>query len=696
MERVEDSQKEGNVACSEGGPCLHQVYLEPGEYLRPGRTYGYKLIEIQSTGESVWLMNPSAALHTMVDGCLNSGFRLPECTSGPTIRIAQARHIPGASTLEIDASIELATDSDGIDEVIVELNGAVIPHTLDDTNGHIVVRTDALRRGKNRLRMRATDAEGRTAPWIYHSTWVEEVPFRWQAGPMYLLFIDRFSDGDPSNNDPLPEVTTPSVQWSGGDLQGATAAINAGYFDALGVKTIWLSPVNAQINAAMPGRVSPRLIAPYHGYWPISGREVDPRFGGDQALRHFIDAAHERGIRVLLDLINNQVHEEHEYVQEHPEWFRTDCVCGLAPGCGWSERPFECLFAPYLPDIDWTHPGAQAQFIDDAVYWVEEYGIDGFRVDAVKHVESMAVFNLRQALSERFERGGDRIVMFGETAVSEGDRFSGLCGVQFNDGYDWINGYVGQNALDGQFDFPSYHRWAPVIDGSDRLNQIAAAMGDAERRYIDPDLNVLYLGSHDTPRIVSRVAGAPGRYCRFADECDGELPPEQSGAGADAYRRLRILWGLLYTTRGIPLLYYGDEIALSGGGDPDNRRPLPMIPTPETVSTLEADRATFFDYMGALGHLRNRAPSLQLGDRVTLWENETQLAYARRLGDSWTLSIAQLRPNTSMDILRRPWMGEVNDWDVLLGDVRIETTDDGWRFISGDSGFSVIQPASGE
>ena len=111
----------------------------------------------------------------------------------------------------------------------------------------------------------------------------------------------------------------------------------------------------------------PRLSA-------ISGRAVDPRFGGDAALREFIETAHSRGIRVLLDLINNQVHETHEYVEAHPEWFRTDCVCGLSPGCGWSERPFECLFAPYLPDIDWTHPGAQAQFIDDAVFWVEEYG----------------------------------------------------------------------------------------------------------------------------------------------------------------------------------------------------------------------------------------------------------------------------------------------------------------------------------
>ena len=78
-------------------------------------------------------------------------------------------------------------------------------------------------------------------------------------------------------------------------------------------RSIWLSPVNAQVERAMSARESDHLIAPYHGYWPIRGREVDARFGGNEALRAFVDGAHERGIRVLLDLINNQVHEAVSY-----------------------------------------------------------------------------------------------------------------------------------------------------------------------------------------------------------------------------------------------------------------------------------------------------------------------------------------------------------------------------------------------
>ena len=86
-------------------------------------------------------------------------------------------------------------------------------------------------------------------------------------------------------------------------------ALNAGYFDDLGVRSIWLTPVNEQVQNAMLSRSGTHMIAPYHGYWLMKGRSVEPRFGGNDGLRNFVNAAHARGIRVLLDLINNQVHE---------------------------------------------------------------------------------------------------------------------------------------------------------------------------------------------------------------------------------------------------------------------------------------------------------------------------------------------------------------------------------------------------
>ena len=110
------------------------------------------------------------------------------------------------------------------------------------------------------------------------------------------------------------------------------------------------------------------------------------------------------------------------------------------------------------------------------------------------------------------------------------------------------------------------------MEATARANRIGH--GDAERRYIDPDLNVLYPGSHDTPRILSRVTQTPGRYCRFADECDSP-PPETAEATPSA---LSSLWGLLYTARASHFFTMGMKW-LPGGGDPDNRRVLPFHQT---------------------------------------------------------------------------------------------------------------------
>jgi glycosidase len=384
------------------------------------------------------------------------------------------------------------------------------------------------------------------------------------------LLIDRFADGDSSNNQPLRGVVYPEVDWHGGDLMGATAVLNSGYFDRLGVKAIWLSPVNAQTNGDFGDRaLESRRIAAYHGYWPIKARMVEPRFGSDQALRDFVQAAHAKGVRVLLDLINNQVHEQHEYYQNHPDWFRTNCICGTN-GCGWSEKPLECLFASYLPDINWRNPEAEKQFIADALAWVEDFDVDGFRVDAVKHVESSAIFNLRFALDQKFG-GGERIVMIGETAVGQNDQWQDGCGESFQNGYAWINGYIGQNALDGQFDFPTHHqiRWQ-LLSGYGQYPNVENALQMASSQYDDQSLMVQFIGSHDTSRVISEAENQSNFGCAWPSECQAVGLVQN----LDVIKRLWRAWIVLYTQTAMPLLYYGDEIAMPGSTDPDNRRDM--------------------------------------------------------------------------------------------------------------------------
>src|SRR5690606_10556471 len=152
------------------------------------------------------------------------------------------------------------------------------------------------------------------------------------------------------------------------------------------------------------------------------------------------------GIRVLLDYVINHVHEGHEYAASHPDWLRAGCVCGSA-GCDWTERRLDCLFHPYMPDIDWQHRDAAEAPVADALWWLERFDLDGLRVDAVKSVEDAAIANLTPRVHERFEQAGTEYFLLGGTAM-------GWAGhsVEANRGeYDSISRYLGRFGLNGQF-----------------------------------------------------------------------------------------------------------------------------------------------------------------------------------------------------------------------------------------------------
>ncbi|MCA9542041.1 MAG: hypothetical protein KC620_24260, partial [Myxococcales bacterium] len=560
---------------------LFSTTLEPGPRLAPGGLYAYKLIV-----DGNWILDPASTHHAYDGACVNSAVHMPDCDARPEIIAQRLRH-PEAGAVQAEFDLRAAIDEVPIDTIEVTLDGEALPfrHTGD---GHFVTRADGLAAGKHRLRLRATDASGRAAAPVDLPFWVEDEAFDWRDGAMYLLFIDRFANGDRANDGPVGDPVLPIADWRGGDLEGARQVLETGYFEALGVRSIWLSPVNAQVDGHFPERDGDHRITAYHGYWPVRGTEVDARFGGDEALRAFVEAAHARGIRVLLDLINNQIHEQHVYNRAHPEWFRTGCVCGIDPECGWSQRPLDCLFASYLPDIDWRRPDTQAQFIADAINWLDAFDVDGFRVDAVKHVETTSIYNMRAELRRRFEQGGERIVMFGETAVTEGDVYDGPCGEHYSNGYEWVEAYTGVNGLDGQFDFPTHHHIQHgLLTGEESFVDIDHDIAKIETRYAASSTHVQFLGSHDSERMMSRAAGDPAGGCRFPGPGCDPLP----GLPADpaVFQRINRAQTLLWTLPGIPLLYYGDEIGMPGGNDPDSRRPMLWTPPLLDVGITNAE-----------------------------------------------------------------------------------------------------------
>jgi len=675
------------------GDGTYEITLSPNPRLTPGELYAYKLIV-----DGTWILDPNETHREYVDTCLNSALQMPACDAGPEILASELTTAWADRSARTRVTIRTAMDGATPDTITFSLDGAALPDgalTLDPAAGAFDVALSGLDEGRHVLSVRVTDAMGREAEPVDLPFWIEEEPFEWRDSLMYMMVVDRFANGERSIDAPVGAPVEYPADFHGGDLQGATEVVRSGYFDDLGVNVIWLSPINQQAEGHFEGRDGSRRFAGYHGYWPSRGRDVEPRFGGNAALREFVDEAHRHGIRVLFDLINNQVHDQHEYLADHPEWFRTACVCGIDAGCGWSERPLDCLFAPYLPDINWRVPGAERQFIDDAVYWVEEFGIDGFRIDAVKHVETNSITNLRAALSRRFEQGGHRLYLVGETAVGQWDSADYGCGETYADGYSWIDAYVGDNALDGQFDFPTHHQ---LQDGlvTDRMSyrDLEGVIRTAETRYDPRGLHVRFLGTHDSNRMASRAAFDPAQGCRWPDggAC-ASLPGDPTDAAV--FGRLRRAFTVLYTMPGVPFLYYGDEIAMAGGNDPDNRRD--MVWTDDLTglamgaTSTTAAQEGLRSHLMALGQARAESVALRRGRRVQLYVTDDLYVYAWVHDDPGELAIVAV--NRGGDVsgqrvdITSSMLGTVTSLEAVAGA--------GSATLAGATRFDLDLPAGG-
>ena len=186
------------------------------------------------------------------------------------------------------------------------------------------------------------------------------------------------------------------------------------------MRALWLSPFNTNPKGAYLASDGFHNVTGYHGYWPTKGREVEPRLGGDAALKSMVKAAHAHGIRVLQDFVINHVHQEHEYFKAHPEWFHRLRVRhqqlrldGAPPRLPVHELPARTSTG--------RTPTRRKQFEDDAVWWLDTFDLDGLRIDAVKHVPDAAMMNVSTAVRREFEASGTRVFLTGETAMGWSD-----------------------------------------------------------------------------------------------------------------------------------------------------------------------------------------------------------------------------------------------------------------------------------
>ncbi|NCG21060.1 MAG: hypothetical protein GWP91_18780, partial [Rhodobacterales bacterium] len=493
----------------------------------------------------------------------------------------------------------------------------------DTATGQISLSLTGLLPGKHSIRIEVQDATGRATEngEVFVPLWVEDVPFDWADGLMYFVFTDRFRDGGDDGFGPNAG-TIDGTDWMGGDLVGAKAALDEGYFDELGVRSIWLSPVYDNPEGSFGGSFNNQYTG-YHGYWPVGGRSVEDRWGangvsGDQALREFIDTAHEHGIRILLDSVLNHVHQDHEYITEHPEWFgAAPCACTSDPGeCNWDSNPIGCWFTDYLPDLDYRQPALVEQTLADAEWWVQTYDVDGFRVDAAKHMDHVILRSLRLRMAERYEApGGPEFYLVGETFVGAGGQWT-------------INDYVAPYELSGQYDFPLLYPIRGIGTGAgfrplaNEVQTSTDVYGDAIHRMS------VFLGNHDVGRYVTDMTGCDGYdpYTTLFNYCPDVLMDGSSssmtGQEWDLVNAMAMSFAFVTTQPGPPLLYYGDEIGLAGAGDPDNRRLMPW-------GSRSMAQQTLFDRVTALAQVRRGNRALQRGDRTELWVDDDLYVYSR-------------------------------------------------------------------
>ncbi len=425
-----------------------------------------------------------------------------------------------------------------------------------------------------------------------------------QAQVLYSLMIDRFENGDPSNDAPLrrPDVL-PQVDYQGGDLRGIAQRIESGFFDSLGVTTLWISPVTQNPRDAWGLNKEPfTRFSGYHGYWPIHTTRVDDRFGTSDDLHALLAVAHAHGMNVILDYVANHLHIHSPVLQAHPDWvtplYLPDGRKNLEL---WDDERLTTWFDEHIPTLDLERPEVCGPMTDSALYWVAEYDLDGFRHDACKHIPENYWRMLTRKMKQRFP---DRdLWQIGETYGSP----------------ELIGSYVRSGMIDAQFDFNVYHTALDVLTRGRSVRHLAAVAEQSLAAYGAHHTMGNITGNHDKARLISLAGGA---LSPDEDHKAAGWTREVGVGDSIGYRKLALIQALNCTLPGVPCIYQGDEYGEPGANDPDNRRMMRFDGySPREQAQRELTRA--------LVGLRRTSMPLLYGDMTTLALTDEVWIFAR-------------------------------------------------------------------
>jgi glycosidase len=671
------------------GPDAQGVFA--GEVqLAPGLV-AYKLII-----DGKFAQAPGARLRKYAGGIENSAVRVTDCHT-PTLGLltqSTTRPSPGQGRFQATVGFRRGQDAPPLDVTSVSVTlrrdgtSSALPAPVDGAAQTIAVDAPSLADGKYTVFVDARDASGRIAKTLRLVFWIEASAFSWQDALIYMVMVDRFKNGDASNDAQRTPSADERADFQGGDLQGLRDVIASGALDRLGVSALWLSPFHTNPVGPYLAQDGVHMTTAYHGYWPARAREVDGRIGGDAALRALVAEAHAHGIRVMQDFVVNHVHKEHEYVARHPTWFRTGCVCGTA-NCDWTAHRLDCMFSEYLPDVDWTVPAVGEQFGDDAVYWLDTFDLDGFRIDAVKHVEDVSITNLTARIRDEFEAAGTRVFLTGETAMGwNGDSLPAN-----QSEYDTISRYIGPNGLDGQFDFVLYHAAAYRTFDYDEKGLLHADFWAQEsgRQYPAGAIMTPYIDSHDTARsvTVATYRGQDANHARAIATDNKWSNVAGPPTDAEPYQRHRLAMAWLFGLPGATHLYYGDEYGQWGGADPNNRAMW------RGDQALTGEEATTLAFTRKLGTARRELAALRRGVYRPVHATDDALVFARATAaDVALVALTRLAGGTTIMTALPPTLGLANGTALRdrLGGPDVVVTNGGVSIPLGPRGAAILAP----
>ncbi len=430
---------------------------------------------------------------------------------------------------------------------------------------------------------------------------------------IYLIMPDRFADGDPANNQPpqSPGTYDRSLArgYHGGDLRGIRDRLP--YLRELGVTALWLNPVYDNHN------LSPQ---DYHGYGAVDYYAVDEHLGSLAEFNELVKAAHQHRIKIFLDNVPNHCGPKHPWTAAapQPDWFHGTVEQHLA-----ARSPFDPLtdphsvprqwrdvvegwFANLLPDLNTENPRVVEYLLLNSLWWVEQSGLDGFRLDTFPYVSRRFWSDWHKELFDAYPK----LSTFGEVFHADVTVTSYFAGGQARaDGVD--------SGVTTVFDFPLYYALRKVVLRGAPATELAQVL-QRDWLYPHPELLVTFLGNHDVKRFSSEPGSSP--------------------------EKLRLAFSLLLTLRGVPQIYTGDEIGMPGGDDPDNRRDFPGgFPgdsrnafTPEGRRPEEQET---FAHVQALLGLRREHAALRSGRQPHLFADPTAYVFLRQ-AENETLLVA--------------------------------------------------------